>query len=68
MVKAGLAKCLMNFTAKSASDEAVCEPRVGDCDEVDRYLRLPEIPPVKIRIFCIGGSSTSLNFQTFPRG
>ena len=44
MVKAGLANFLMNFTAKSASDEVVCEPRVGDCDEVDRYLRLPEIP------------------------
>ncbi len=44
MVKAGLAKFLTNFTAKSASDEVVCEPRVGDCYEVDRYLRLPEIP------------------------
>ena len=44
MVKAGLANFLMNFTAKSASDEDVCEPRVGDCDEVDRYLRLLEIP------------------------
>ncbi len=44
MVKAGLAKKLMNFTAKSASDEVVCEPRVNDCDEVDRYLCLPDIP------------------------
>ncbi len=44
MVKARLAKKIMNFTAKSASDEVVCEPRVGDCDEVDHYLRLPEIP------------------------
>ncbi len=44
MVKAGLAIFLMNFTAKSASDEVVCEPQVGDCDEIDRYLRLPEIP------------------------
>ena len=44
MVKARLAKFLMNFTAKSTPDEVVCEPRVGDCDEVDRYLRLPEIP------------------------
>ncbi len=43
-MKAGLANFLMNFTAKSASDEVVCEPRVGDCDEVDRYLCLPEIP------------------------
>ena len=37
-------KCFfMNFTAKPTPDEVV-EPRVGDCDEVERYLRLPEIP------------------------
>ena len=44
MVKTGLANCLMNFTAKSTTDDVVDEPRVGDCDELDRYLRLPEIP------------------------
>ena len=43
MCKAGLANFLMNFTAKPTPDEVV-EPRVGDCDEVERYLRLPEIP------------------------
>ncbi len=43
MYKAGLAKILMNFTAKPTPNEVV-EPRVGDCDEVERYLRLPEIP------------------------
>ena len=43
MVKAGLANSLMNFTAKSTPDEVVGEPRVGDFDEVDRYLCLPEI-------------------------
>jgi len=44
VVKAGLATFLMNFTAKSTPDEVVGEPRVGDCDEADRYLHLPEIP------------------------
>ena len=44
MVKAGLANFLINFNAKSTPDEVVGEPRVGDCDEVDRYIRLPEIP------------------------
>ncbi len=39
VVKAGLAIFLMNFTAMIASDEVVCEPRVGDCDEVGCYLR-----------------------------
>jgi hypothetical protein len=34
----------MNFTDKYTPDEFVGEPRVGDCDEDDRYLRLPEIP------------------------
>ncbi len=43
MCKAGLAIFLINFTAKPPLDEVV-EPRVGDCDEVERYLRLPEIP------------------------
>ena len=43
MCKAGLANFLMNFTAKPTPDEVV-EPRVGDSDEVERYLRLPEIP------------------------
>ena len=43
VVKAGLAIFWMNFTAKSTPDDVVGEPRVGDCVEVDRYLRLPEI-------------------------
>ena len=43
MCKAGLANVLMNFTAKPTPYEVV-EPRVGDCDEVKRYLRLPEMP------------------------
>jgi len=44
VVKAGLAIIFMNFAAKSTPDEVMGEPRVGDCDEVARYLRLPEIP------------------------
>ena len=44
MVKAGLGIFLMNFAAKFSPDEDVGEPRVGGCDEVDRYLHLPEIP------------------------
>ena len=43
MCKAGLAHFLMNFTAKPTRAEVV-EPRVGDCDEVERYSCLPEIP------------------------
>ena len=43
MCKARLAKILMSFTAKPTPDEVV-EPRVGDYEEVERYLRLPEIP------------------------
>ncbi len=42
MVKAGAANFLMSFTAKPAPDRVVTY--VGDCDEVERYLRLPEIP------------------------
>lgn len=34
----------MNFTSKTTRDEVVVVPQVGDCDEVERYLRLPEIP------------------------
>ena len=41
-MKAGAANFLMNFTAKTAPERVVTY--VGDCDEVDRYLRLPEIP------------------------
>jgi len=44
MVKAGLANFLFNFTAKPKSVEEVVVTQVGDCDEVERYLRLPEIP------------------------
>ena len=42
MVKAGAANFQMNFTAKTALERVVTY--VGDCDEVDRYLRLPEFP------------------------
>ena len=41
-MKAGATNFLMNFTAKTAPERVVTY--VGDCDEVDRYLRLPEIP------------------------
>ncbi len=41
MVKAGAANFLMNFTAKTAPERVVTY--VGDCDEVERYIRLPEI-------------------------
>ena len=44
MVKAGLANFLMNFTAKPTSVEEAVVTQVGDCDEVERYLRFPEIP------------------------
>ncbi len=43
MVKAGVANFLMNFTAKPTIEEEVVVTKVGDCDEVERYLRLPEI-------------------------
>ncbi len=43
-MKAGLANFLLNFTAKPTSLEEVVVTQVGDCDEVERYLRLPEIP------------------------
>ena len=46
MVKAGVANFLMNFTAKPSIEEEVVVTQVGDCDEVERYLRLPEIPVV----------------------
>jgi hypothetical protein len=42
MVKAGAANFLMNFTAKPAPERVVTY--VGDRNEVERYLRLPEIP------------------------
>ncbi len=42
MVKAGAANFLMNFTAKPTPERVVTY--VGDCDEVERYLRLPETP------------------------
>ncbi len=41
MVKAGAANFLMNFTAKPTQERVVTY--VGDCNEVERYLRLPEI-------------------------
>jgi hypothetical protein len=44
MVKAGLANFLLNFPAKPTIVEEVAVSQVGDCDEVERYLRLPEIP------------------------
>jgi hypothetical protein len=43
MVKAGVANFLMNFTAKLTVEEEVVVTQVGDCDEVERYLRLPKI-------------------------
>ncbi len=43
MVKAGVANFLMNFTAKPIVEEEVVVTQVGDCDEVERYLRLPKI-------------------------
>ena len=43
MVKAGVANFLMNFTAKPIVEKGVVVTLVGDCDEVERYLRLPEI-------------------------
>ena len=43
MMKAVLAKLLLNFTAKPTSVEEVVVTQVEDCDEVERYLRLPEI-------------------------
>ena len=46
MVKAGVASFLMNFTAKPTIEEEVVVTQVGDCDEVERCLRLPEIPVV----------------------
>jgi hypothetical protein len=42
MVEAGAANFLMNFTAKPTPERKVTY--VGDCDEVGRYLRLPDIP------------------------
>ncbi len=42
MVKAGAANFLINFTAKPSPERVVTY--VGDCDKVERYLRLPEIP------------------------
>ncbi len=42
LVKAGATNFLMNFTAKPNKEKVVTY--VGDCDEVERCLRLPEIP------------------------
>ena len=42
MVEVGAANFLMNFTAKPNPDRVVTY--VGHCDELERYLRLPEIP------------------------
>ncbi len=44
MVKAGLANLLLNLTAKPTSVEQVVVTQMGECDEIERYLRLPEIP------------------------
>jgi len=44
MVKAGLTNFPLNFTAKPTSVEEVVVTQVRDCDEVERYLRLPKIP------------------------
>ena len=42
--RAGLANFLSNFTSIPTIDEDDDEPIViGDCDEVERYLRLPQI-------------------------
>ena len=45
IVKAGLANFLSNFTCVTIEDdEDDDQPTiVGDCDEVERYLRLPQI-------------------------
>ena len=44
VVRAGLANFLSNFTSIPTLDEDDDEPIViGDCDEVERYLRLPQI-------------------------
>ncbi len=43
MVQAGLANFLMNFTAKPTIEEEVVVTHVRNCDEVERYLRLPKI-------------------------
>ena len=42
MMKAGAANFVMNFKAKPTPERVVTY--VVDCDEVERYLRLPEIP------------------------
>ncbi len=44
MVQAGLANFLMNFTTKPTIEEEVVVTQVGNCDEVERYLPLLEIP------------------------
>ena len=42
-MKAGLANFLSNFTCVTIEDEEDgVETIVGDCDEVERYLRLPQ--------------------------
>ena len=46
MVKAGVANFLMKFTAKPTVEDEVVVTLVGDCDEIQRYLRLLEIPMV----------------------
>ncbi len=45
IVKAGLANFLSNFTCVTIEDDEDDEQPtiVGDCDEVERYLRLPQI-------------------------
>ncbi len=43
VVRAGLANFLSNFTSIPTLDEDNDKPIVvGDCDEVERYLRLPQ--------------------------
>ncbi len=43
MVHAGLANFLVNFTAKPTIEEGFLVTQAGDCDEVERYMRLPKI-------------------------
>jgi hypothetical protein len=39
-----LSELFYNFTSNSTPDEVVIVPQVGDCDGVDHYPRLSEIP------------------------
>ena len=60
MVKAGVANFLMNFTAKPSIEEEVVVTQVGDCDEVERYLRLPEIHVVTSHVAKIAAAKRAV--------